>query len=252
MLAIITGTICPPTEMEQLVLRDTTERLKQYIESLRFTIESKAFKKIVFCENSNYGTADLETLNNLAVSNDVELELLSFKGNIEQILLHGKGYGEGEIVEYALQNSSLAKGEYYFVKITGRLRIENIRQIVGKMQYTRTYFNIPNFTRNDIYDTRLYAMAISQFQKLFIKEYRKVQDDDDIFLEHVYTSVLVNNKIKVHNFPRYPRIVGVSGTGGITYAYTEWKCVIKDIISKFNLYSVRNKSGHIAERMNEK
>lgn len=238
-LAVITGTIRPALQMSQLVLRDEEERLKQYKESIQSLLCSGAFAKVVFCENSHYGTERLSDLTEIAEENGVELELLSFRGNEEKACIHGKGYGEGEIMEYVFSHSRLIETEDYFVKITGRLKIDNIKDIVSCMKGQRTYFNIPNRTLRNIYDTRMYGMSIRQFNDCFLHSYEQVMDEQGIFLETVYTNILQERNIKVHNFPRYPRIVGVSGSGGAVYGYTEWKCKIKDVLSYMEHYKVK-------------
>lgn len=239
MLAIITGTIKPDDSMGQLKMRDSEERLVQYIDSIRCFIESRAFSKIIFCENSNYGITELKELQKYAKQHKIELELLSFQGNMEQTIVHGKGYGEGEILNYVLNYSKLIKNETFFVKITGRLVIDNIYKISSLLDKNKTYFNIPNLFKNDFYDTRIYAMPINQYKSFFINSFKDVYDAEEIYLEHVYTRVLKDNKIKVTNFPRYPRIKGISGSTGISYTYTEWKCKIKDMISRIGGYRVR-------------
>ena len=239
MFAIITGTIRPSDQVNQLVLTNEDERFSQYEMGLRFLLNTGAFSKVVFCENSNYGTEKLYHLKDLAKKNGIELELLSFQGDTVQTAIHGKGYGEGEIMAYVLANSRLAAAADFFVKITGRMQIDNIREIVARLNQEKTYFNIPNRTRRDIYDTRIYAMPKKQFERYFKDSYEKVQDEQGIFLEMVYTDILVKKNIRVINFPRYPRITGISGSNGITYGYTEWKCKIRDIFSKFDCYTVR-------------
>lgn len=239
MLAIITGTISPAAHMSQLVLRDEKERLKQYKDSIQSVLCSGAFNKVVFCENSNYGTEEMAYLTEVAEDNGAELELLSFQGNVEKACIHGKGYGEGEIMDYVFSHSELLRKEAYFVKITGRLKVDNIKDIVSRMNRQRTYFNIPNRTRRDIYDTRMYGMPVNQFRDYFLHSYEQVMDEQGIFLEMVYTRILQQCGIKVCNFPRYPRIVGISGSGGIVYSYTEWKCKIKDVLSYMNFYRTK-------------
>ncbi len=239
MLAIITGTIRPPRQMKQLALRDENERFRQYEEGLRFLIGSRAFSKVIFCENSGCGTEKISYLKQMASEIDIELELLSFQGDFEKACIHGKGYGEGEIMEYVFSHSRLISSEPYFVKMTGRLKVDNIAEISEHLSPEKTYFNIPNRTRRDIYDTRIYGMSCVQFKKTFMDIYEQVMDEQGIFLECVYTQAIRNNKIKITNFPRYPRIEGISGSGGSVYGYTEWKCKIRDIFSKMNLYRVK-------------
>lgn len=238
MLAIITGTISPAKQMGQLILRDEKERRKQYKDSIQSVLCSGAFSKVVFCENSNYGIGDMTYLKDIAGENDVELELLSFQGNEEKACIHGKGYGEGEIMDYVFSHSKLIGTEDYFVKITGRLKIDNIKDIVSRMDRQKTYFNIPNRTLRNIYDTRIYGMPVDQFKEFFLQSYEQVMDEHGIYLEMVYTRIIQKCNVKVHNFPRYPRIVGVSGSGGAVYCYTEWKCKIKDMLSMINFYKI--------------
>lgn len=239
MLAIITGTVQPNINVGQLVIRNAEERLKQYMDGICFLIESKTFSKIIFCENSGFGVQAMETLYKIAENEKVQLELLSFEGNTEQLIIHGKGYGEGEIMKYVFEHSQIVKGEKYFIKITGRMKIINIKEIVSGIREKKTYFNVPNRTLRTLYDTRMYAMPIEQFKKYFAQRYEEVMDDKGYYLEHVYTKILNEEGISVANFPRYPRIVGISGSTGNQYTYTEWKCKIKDVISIFGGYKVK-------------
>lgn len=239
MLAIITGTIRPDSGMGGVALNNENERLLQYKKSMEFFIKSKAFEKIIFCENSNFGLEEFQEVKQLANQMHISLELLSFQGNLEKANLQGKGYGEGEILNYIIDNSSLIKGEDYFIKITGRLVIDNIAKIVSLVDKRNTYFNIPNLSRKEFYDTRVYGMPIDQFINCFLYSYLGVNDEKGIFLEHRYTDIISINNISIKNFPRYPRIKGISGTLGIEYTYKEWKCKIKDMISRFNAYTIR-------------
>ncbi|MBQ9991378.1 MAG: hypothetical protein IJP31_10645 [Lachnospiraceae bacterium] len=239
MVAIITGTIKPDNGVRQLSLRNADERLEQYRESLKFFLESGAFSKIIFCENSNQGEGVFSDLFEKAEKHQVQLELHSFQGDTQKAGIHGKGYGEGEIMNYVMEHSKLLQRERFFVKITGRLKIDNIREIVLRLKEDRLYFNVPNVTRKDIYDTRFYGMPVKQFEQFFRDKYSEIMDDEGVFLETVYTRIILDHQIKISNFPKYPRIVGMSGSSGAAYGYTEWKCRIKDMISMLGGYKVK-------------
>lgn len=238
MIAIVTGTVKPGLQMENLIISKEEERLQQYTSALLHLIDSGAFRKIVFCENSNYNLQAFELLKKEAAEKETELEILSFQGNMEQASIQGKGYGEGEIMDYVFENSRLLRDETYFVKMTGRLKIANIKKIAELLKENKCYFNIPNHTIRDFYDTRIYGMPTETFRKYFRKAYHRVMDREGIYLEKVYTLVLKEQKIEPDNFPRYPRIAGISGSSGLTYEYTEWKCRIKDFISMAGGYKV--------------
>lgn len=239
MLLVLTGAIKPAASCKNVKISEENERLEQYVESIRFFIEAGAFTKIVFCDNSNFGTDKLLFLKEEAQKHDVLLELLSFQGDAQQTAIHGKGYGEGEIMEHVMTNSKLMENECSFMKITGRMKVDNIADIVMRLKTEKFYFNIPNRTHRDLYDTRMYVMPVKAFKALFMNQYDKVMDDEGIYLEKVYTSVMKENHIHIDNFPRYPRIVGVSGSTGVQYVYTEWKCKIKDVFSYLGCYKVR-------------
>lgn len=266
MVLIITGTI-EPVKQDKLVVQDTKVRLEQYLACIRSYIEQDGIQKIVFCDNSNYENAELlrikDNLQLHAQKNRKKLEWLSFQGDSAAVQTYGKGYGEGEIMEYVMAHSELMKSEDYFVKVTGRLVVDNLGQIakvldirnkkssntknVAKITNSTSrnklplcYINIPNRTRRDIYDTRIYAMPKELFQTYFQKVYKKVNDGQGYFLEHVYKDVIQTNKIASKNFPLYPRIRGISGSSGGEYVYTEWKCKIKDLQSKCNYFGSIN------------
>ncbi|MGN0347434.1 MAG: hypothetical protein ACI4DU_09120 [Lachnospiraceae bacterium] len=246
MVLIITGTI-EPVKQDKLVVQDSKVRLEQYLACIRYYIEQDGIQKIVFCDNSNYEDAELllikDNLQLHAQKNRKELEWLSFQGDSSAVQTYGKGYGEGEIMEYVMAHSELMKSEDYFVKVTGRLVVDNLGQIVRVLDKRNKkkqlcYINIPNRTRRDIYDTRIYAMSKELFQTYFQKAYKKVNDGQGHFLEHVYKDVIQTNKIASRNFPLYPRIRGISGSSGGEYVYTEWKCKIKDLQSKCNYFGI--------------
>lgn len=238
MVAIVTGTISPSEQMGQLVLKNTEERLKQYVDALDFLIREKAFDKIIFCDNSGYAMEQLSFLEETALTNGTELELLSYQGNTQKCIQHGKGYGEGESLEYVFSHSELLQGEDFFVKLTGRLQVVNIRDICRRLRTDRIYFNVPKSSIREYYDTRIYAMPVETFRCHFLSVYPQVWDDKEIYLEKVYTRVLQENDLKVHNFPKFPRIIGIGGSTGQTYDYSEWKCKIKDWVSFFGGYLV--------------
>ena len=53
MLLIITATINPPSQ-DYLKINSIDERIRQYKDSLNYFIDSGAFGRIIFCDNSGY------------------------------------------------------------------------------------------------------------------------------------------------------------------------------------------------------
>lgn len=196
-------------------LTDVSERLKQYIECIEFYLGKTGIKKIVFCENSNY-KFDSRALYEMAKKNNKFFELLQFSGNYSQIVARGKGYGEGEIIEYAIENSKLLLNSKYFVKVTGRLIISNIDILYKRIDSDRAYFNCNLYYYPSI-DTKIYGMPIDLYKDTFLKAYCDVDDKENNYIESIFYNIIKKKHIKVFNFHKCPVFEGISGSSGFNY-----------------------------------
>ena len=124
MIILLTGCI-NPKGMAFTTLSDQEERKAQYINAIRYYLSNTSFK-IVFSENS--GT-DISHFFQDSIESG-RMEYLTFNGNQDK--KRGKGYGECEIIEYAIKKSKLihSSKEQRIAKITGRLIIKNIKGIL--------------------------------------------------------------------------------------------------------------------------
>jgi predicted membrane chloride channel (bestrophin family) len=59
----------------------------------------------------------------------VEVEQISYSQDDGLVVLHGKGYGEGLLLQYALECSFLLKSEDGFFKCTGKVYCRNFAEI---------------------------------------------------------------------------------------------------------------------------
>lgn len=234
MLAIITGTLYPAEGMYQVDLSDVEERLKQYAAALQFISESKKIRRCVFCENSGH-IGLMERLKEMA-GDKKPIEYLTFTGTYDAVQ-YGKGYGEGEILKYVWGNSRFLREEKEFVKITGRIIIRNIDSIIDKMKPDVNYFNsVRVWTRDAQIDTKFYKVTKEAFEQNFLDAYKNVSDREGRYLEHVYYTAIKKNKLRYRNFPEYPIYEGSSGSLGVSYGSVRWKYILKNILSKLNLY----------------
>lgn len=253
MVILITGAITPAGNIAKTALTDSEKRKEQYILSIEKTIDQLSQYKLdtvnankvirdvslVYCDNSDPSLEIFDEVKDYAKKKNIAIELLLFKGDNEAVSKKGKGYGEGEITKYAFKNSEFIKKASFIFKLTGRLTIDNLSEIIKKIDISKMYFNVPNKTRRDICDTRFYALSKDNYEKFFINAYENVDDNNNHFLEHVFIESIRNNKLKVYNFPKYPLYSGMSGTAGTNYSYVGWKSKIKDIMSLFGYYRVK-------------
>lgn len=233
---LLTATI-RPQEKRYTALQNQRLRLQQYIESLKYYIVDTNIKNIVFCDNSGVDF-NTEELFLLADKYGKELEIIQFIGNENKIAKYGKGYGEGEIIEYALHNSRLLQHEDYFIKITGRLKIKNIDEIASKIDINKVYFN-KTVNKEEMIDTIMFCIPKKAYIKWFIGEYKQVNDKGGRYIEWIYKEIVYKNKIRIVNIPCYPLIEGVSGSTGKKYQKNfGWKRrVIYNLLSKWNIFN---------------
>lgn len=230
---IVTGCISPNEKVFCLSLKNSNDRLIQYIESIEYYIEKTNIKKIIFCDNSNFYSKKVDELEILAKKYNKKFEYLTFKGNVKKCITQGKGYGEGEIIKYIYNNSLIFKSCKYFMKVTGRLKVTNIDLILRIIKKKNNYFD---YTLHNKCDTRFYFISKSDYKEYFIDAYFNVNDKKKIYLEHVFRKILDKNDINYSLFPIMPKIVGISGSSGMKYKDSVIKYYIKYFLIKIGLY----------------
>lgn len=225
---IITGCINPNINVPVLSVKDGKQRRKQYIKSIEFYIKKANFKYIVFCDNSNAHEED--GLKELAQKYGKHFEWISFVGNSDKVVSKGKGYGEIEIINYAVANSVLIRKCKMLFKVTGRLEVKNINWFIRLGKEDNDYFLL-RAKKNEFVDTRCYCIRKVNYINYFSKAGEYVDDRNGVFLEHVFYKVIQNNKIEYKLFPIEPEFSGISGSTGCSYDAPHYKNVIKSIIA---------------------
>jgi hypothetical protein len=232
-LLIITSTVNVNSSLTVLV--DPEIRLQQYISSILFYIKVKNLKSIIVCDNSGYDYSKTNALKTLAEKYSKKIEFLSFTSDHVNTMKYGKGYGEGEIMEFVVKNSQLYKnGENSFFKVTGRIIIPNIEKVIRftpprKNCFQRTVFN--SLKTEDKIDTRFYYIKKVEFEKYLIRSYKNVNDNEGFYLEHAYFKSIIKDKIKYSLFYILPFIKGVSGSTGVDYEIPKRSFVIRWLVN---------------------
>lgn len=199
-------------------MSDIEKRKAAYFDTLKWAISQTCFINIVFVDNSMFDFTEWRELYELSSYYNKKVEFLSFKGS-ESTQIQGKGYGEGEIIEYAFANSELLRKSNWFVKLTGRLKIKNIDKIfdekAGEIEENTVVANL-NFPYENMIDTRVYGMNCELYRNLFLKCYEDVNDFGGVYIEHLFYNAIVKNKDKINlrNTSAYPHYIGVNGTSG--------------------------------------
>lgn len=231
MVLLLTGAIdIGSFNVPSTTIVDVNERLSQYIASIDYAIEHyKSISEIVFCENTDY-IFDYSPLKEKALKNGKKLEVISFKGDYSSIQRLGKGYGDGEIIEYALNKSEIIRQCDVLYKLTGRLVVKNMDKIVAATQsvnsfiyYPKSIYKIPN----DHIETYFYKVDKNLYIKYLIDAYRDIDEAQFRYLEHLFYKRL--SKIDLQSFRLVPLISGFSGTSGMSYEPGQKEMILEKI-----------------------
>ena len=234
---IITACIQPNLNQGFLVLKNTEERLRQYLACIEFYVKQSPFCNIVFCDNSNFPIEQETVLTEQAAKVGKKLEMLRFMGNSELVVRYNnKGIGEDEIMNYIMVHSSLVARAKTFFKITGRLLVTNLSDIVKEVCYGENYF-YRDIYMDDNYvsvDTRFYAMDVDSYNQLLRCCYKRLNDYVPA-MERAFFSLL--NK-QYTTFQCYPRFIGRSSGVGTDYGNEpKFKLFILDLLCRWGLFN---------------
>lgn len=213
-ILLLTGCI-NPNGMPFTSLTDNSVRKEQYIKAINYYIHHTDYP-IVFVENSNTDISDCFAP---TISSN-RIEVLTFYGNNNKN--RGKGYGEAEIIEYALKYSQFiasSNRECTLVKITGRLIIENLKDIINKRFIFQRQNSIVVSYNSDftLADSRV-IIAPFNFYISFLENKELINDFNNTYFETVLSDS-IKQSIKFHYYPFYiePQITGISGSTGEEY-----------------------------------
>jgi hypothetical protein len=246
-------------------IKSQQERLFEYLCSLIAWIKLTNIKTIIFCENSNT-SYDFGLITNFAKNEGKVLEVLVFDGNHEAHQ-YGKGYGEGKIIEYAINHSKNLNDNVDFYKITGRIFVQNF-DIVQKVHAgIDNVFNKPltamKIDKFNLFQglsliiqyfigyllflkargwrgpynpfanvsTVFYKSNVSFFKKNLINSYKKVNDKKLYTIECAYYYDLLQNDFSP--FLTDYQLVGRSGASGMLISGLDYTDDIKKMAKTF-------------------
>ncbi len=205
-----------PDGMAFTKLTNPDERKKQYVDTLQYYLVHSSLP-IVFAENSN---TDISHLFEDQLFGG-RLEILSFNGNNNK--KRGKGYGEAEIIDYAMKHSHIIDDTCCLVKITGRLIVQNIQKIVE----SRRFWNLNESIQCSVNSKFSYAdsrliIAPMTFIQQFLTRKSQIDDSKNMIFEDVFLNTIREvNTYYYFPFSVEPQIIGMSGSTGEVYQQSQ-------------------------------
>ncbi len=214
---------------------DTREN--DYIKALSFYKEVGF--PILFVDNSMYRSEKILSL----MANYNKFEYLTFQSKYSHL---GKGHGEMEIFDYALNNSELLKQTDLIFKISGRYIIRNISKFIKELNDFDHQVYI-NFTRRLIWgDTRLFIMKKQFYNSYFKPTAEKFLDEpNDINIERVFARsvhLYMYEGGDMGFWPCYPFYDAHDGSHDHVISFGFWKRIKYNLYFKFKNFSFRHRS----------
>lgn len=208
MKKVILLTACiNPNGMSFTLLNNVRERQEQYINAIYYYLNNTDCP-IIFCENSN---TNIGPFFNTKID---RLEILTFSGNQDK--LRGKGFGEAEIIDYALHHSSFIQDNSIIIKITGRLIVNNICQLLKTIKCKHDFVTCLFHSDLKFADSRVFCGTVS-FYKEILNNKDKMNDEQGVFFEHILASTVLDSSVCFVPFSEEPCLTGISGTTGKLY-----------------------------------
>jgi hypothetical protein len=214
-----------------VVLVDAQLRIQYTLDAIEHWLAMSPQIRIVLCDGSGF---DFTPLLDQRFPGH-KIEALHFQNSVDMVRHYGKGFGEGEIVSYALIHSNYLSTAGFFAKCTSKLWVTNFNECLrhwnGRLLFQAKISNIlknkPLRFRH--IDTRFYIVNRSMYDQLFATAHQRVNDSADHSLEHCFREAIQRSGLERFLFPVPPLIVGYSGTTGTLFTNSLWDSVSERI-----------------------
>ena len=194
-------------------------RLKHTIECISEWSKINPEGSYVICDGSNYNFSDIL----LSKFPKLKIEPLFFLNDQKRIRKHGKGYGEIEIINYAIEQSKILNQSDSFVKCTGKLWVSNYHECLAQWNdkflgtaHFKDVFSLRKLSI-DYLDTRFYISKKAFFQNNFKESHLNLGGEIGLSIEDEFLRILLTKNEKRFLFNIPPIINGVGGGSGKYY-----------------------------------
>ncbi len=222
-----------------VALKDTQERIRLTLESIQAWLRVDPGLRLVICDGSRYdfSSAVAQRFPGAAI------ECLHFENPQDLVRLHGRGYGEGEIVQYAINHSKFIEEAGCFAKCTSKLWVGNFLECAadwqGGLRFKAVFLDVFSPlrpTRLAYIDTRFYIASCAAYRQHFQDAHLRIRKADGHGLEECFRDIFLQLGLRGALFTVPPVICGVGGGTGVSYR-NPWKRRIKE---RLRLWLVRS------------
>jgi hypothetical protein len=212
---LITTAISAPANTPALRMTDSNMRSITTKAAIYFWV-GQGQKRLVICDATGTNVLDAQELAAIRTQG-VNIEQLSYQQDGALLAQRGKGYAEGQLIKFGVQNSQLLRQSEYFFKCTGKIFCRNFAAIadliarnnIGNM-FWRLFEN--SLVDRNLVDARFFYTSCADFQRLILPAYE--QATETRILEY-HLSVGLDSLSRGTSFR--PQLSGFSGALGTQY-----------------------------------
>lgn len=140
------------------------------------------------------------------------------------------------LITEAIEKSSLLKTKDSFYKCTGRLIIKNVNRILKTKYNSSTIFTgIPS---DKWAFTWFFSVGIGFYMKHLKDAFKYVDDQNGVFMEHIYYKQLSRYRDLIDTFHIYPNVDGVSAGTNSQYHSGIIRLIYKNIKLKEGFFGI--------------
>ncbi|MGI4848037.1 MAG: hypothetical protein ACRYGK_07875 [Janthinobacterium lividum] len=174
---LVTSAIAPPQGMPFLTLTDPGRRLLATRAALYRWADCGLVERIVICDATGVAPLKRDDLELFAAAG-VAVEQIVFEQDARLVATRGKGFGEGTVINHALDHSELLDIDERFFKITGKLFCVNFADIVITAKPTDCLFWNLHYQGavRELIDTRFFHCSRDYWYDQLAEAYRLADD----------------------------------------------------------------------------
>jgi hypothetical protein len=180
---LITTAAKPPEGVFVLEMTNISKRIIS-TKAAVFFWSALGVKKIVIADATGHTLLDnseVLMLNQM----EVEIEQIHYLQDNDLVIKKGKGYGEGHLINFALQNSSYLSKVDNFFKCTGKVYCRNFLEIHNIVKHN----NIQNIFWRDVFDnsidTRFFYTSKDFFHNFLFPVFNNIDDRNNKTAENL-------------------------------------------------------------------
>jgi hypothetical protein len=215
---LITTAAKPPKEIPFLRMTNVATRAVAAKAAIFFWMVQGA-KQIVIADATGTTLLNPDDLS-MVREMGVQVEQVSYLQDNALVTQRGKGYGEGQLIKYALDHSSILREQESFFKCTGKVFCRNfptILEIVKRRNLSSIFWRFlddridhpPHADGRFFYVSRRFAEAV------LIPAYLNANDSENLPAEH-FIFLALSNTLTSARAPR-PLLSGFAGGSGQQY-----------------------------------